>query len=160
MAFCALPKGEVHLATPHEKDQTQVLLAGVSPHHTIFKTPTTRNCLFLIFCHELKSCPIPHAEPIGYMNASYSLVLCLNTTQEQPTCNCSTASPIQHQWEGKVRPGTGKTMAFPPAYMSALVDLYLHREHSLFKDRKRSEGRQSASLHLLPGFPLPLLFAS
>lgn len=35
------------------------------------------------------------------MNASHSLVLCLNTTGEQPTCSCSTASPLQHQWEGE-----------------------------------------------------------
>lgn len=39
------------------------------------------------------------------MNASHSLVLCLNTTGEQPTCSCSTASPLQHQWEGKARWG-------------------------------------------------------
>lgn len=96
------------------------------------KSPTTRD-FFLIFCYKLKSRPIPHAVPTGYTNISHSLVLCLNTTGEQPKCSCSTASPIQHQWEGKAWPGKGKTVAFPPVCAPALADPYLRREHALLK---------------------------
>lgn len=107
------------------------------------KSPTTRD-FFLIFCYKLKSRPIPHAVPTGYTNISHSLVLCLNTTGEQPTCSCSTASPIQHQWEGKAWPGKGKTVAFPPVCVPALADPYLRREHALLKGGKRSEGSQNS----------------
>lgn len=112
------------------------------------KSPTTRD-FFLIFCYKLKSRPTPHAVPTGYMNVSHSLVLCLNTTGEQPTCSCSTASPIQHQWEGKAWPGKGKTVAFPPVCVSALADPYLRREHALLKRGRgpREAKTRSCSLH-------------
>lgn len=80
------------------------------------------------------------------MNASHSLVLCLNTTGEQPMCSCSTASPLQQQREAKARLGKGKTLPFPPVCVPALVDSCFCSEHPLLQDRTRSGGSQNPQL--------------
>jgi len=95
---------------------------------------------FSIFCYKLKSCPIPGAEHIGYMNASHPLVLCLNTTGEQPTCGCSTAFPIQHQWVGEAWPGIPLHF-HQPARQREWIRVYAASTHRLRAGRGPREAK-------------------
>lgn len=65
------------------------------------------------------------------MNASHSLVLCLNTSGEQPT-QAAAPLPLPFNAAGREKSlGNGKILAFPLVYMPVLRDLYLHWEHQL-----------------------------